>query len=219
MGNEKAKSTLRWLALGFGVALLMIAGELTLTMLHHTMLNMGLFLSVVFFVAAATALPAAPLWGKLTGWSSMAANALVHAVALFLVLSALVLSVNYFAADKEGFSTELALIESRVRKTEYKSRRVSRRVYTRGEPYYVYELELRFADPGYSACSKRVRVPKRQYDALRQGDTVSVAVGRGALGMPVFDDSTIAPLHPRSSSRKASRRHRRPVYRPSRTAD
>lgn len=210
MASSTTKSVLRWLALGFGTVLLLVAAGLTVTLAHHTMFNPWLFFSLVFLASAASAIPAARLWRAVTGWESVIWNALLHVVALSALISGVILSVNYFCARSENFIAEKVIVEQKIRKTEYTSRRISRRVYTRGNPYYVYEVELRFVSPDFASREKTVRIPKKQYDAVHRGDTATVALGRGALGMPVFNDRTLTPLHPRKKTRK--NRFSRPRY-------
>lgn len=203
MASSTTKSVLRWLAFGSGIALLMIAAGLTVTLSHHTMFNPWMLFSLIFLGSAVSAIPAARLWRTITGWESVVWNALLHIVALSALLSAVILSVNYFCARNENFISEKVIVEEKIRKTEYTSRRISRRVYTRGNPYYVYEVELRFLSPDFAGKDKTVRISKKLYDSVRRGDTATVSLGHGALGMPVFNDRTLTPLHPRKKIRKS----------------
>lgn len=199
------------MAFGFGIALVITGIAISVTITQHTIFNLGLFFGLVFMASAASAIPACRLWQKITGWEGMVWNGLLHVVVLSALLSGVILSVNYFCASDGNFARERVIVENKYRKTEYQSRRISRRVYTRGNPYYVYEVELRFLKPEFAARNKTVRIPKKQYDALRLGDTATVSLGRGALSMPVFNDRTLNPLHPRKKTRHHNNYRRRHI--------
>ena len=90
-------------------------------------------------------------------WGPLAA----HFAAIILVGSTLLLSANYFCADDSTIHREDATVVSKETHKRHHSRRIGRRRYTTGEPYYVYDLNLQFATVAplsgdvrmYSNCS------------------------------------------------------------------
>lgn len=54
-----------------------------------------------------------------------------------------------------------------------------------GEPYYVYDLNLRFSD----GRTKSIRVEAAQYNRTRTGATLTLPMERGLLGWPVITRS------------------------------
>lgn len=51
-----------------------------------------------------------------------------------------------------------------------------------GEPYYVYDLNLQFAD----GRTKSIRVEAAQYNRTRTGATLTLLMEKGLLGWPVI---------------------------------
>lgn len=86
-------------------------------------------------------------------WGPLAA----HFAAIILVGSTLLLSANYFCADDSTIHREDATVVSKETHKRHHSRRIGRRRYTTGEPYYVYDLNLQFAD----GRTKSLRVDAR----------------------------------------------------------
>lgn len=70
--------------------------------------------------------------------------AVTHFAAFILGGVALLLSLNYFGADSSTIHREEVTVVSKETHKRHHSRRVGRRRYTTGEPYYVYDLNLRF---------------------------------------------------------------------------
>lgn len=170
-------------------------------MLESTVVNRWIFFGTVLAVAAATGTVLHRAWGKLTGWDKFYLNFPIHLVVATIVISAAFLMGNYFATDFSSLPEEKVIIENRLRETRYHTKRVSRRVYTRGAPYYVYYLEVSLPD----GKPMEVYVEKSVYDKALAGDTATVRFGRGALSLPVINPRSLKLLHPRSKSKS---RHR-----------
>lgn len=111
-------------------------------------------------------------------WGPLAA----HFAAIILVGSTLLLSANYFCADDSTIHREDATVVSKETHKRHHSRRVGRRRYTTGEPYYVYDLNLRFSD----GRTKSIRVEAAQYNRTRTGATLTLLMEKGLLGWPVI---------------------------------
>lgn len=192
---------MRWLLLGFGVTLLIFLAGGILFMLESTVINPWVFFGIVFMVAAATGTVLHRAWEKITGTCKFYINYPLHLVVATILLSSAVLMTNYFPSDFSKFPEEKVIVEQKLRKTRYKTRRVSRRVYARGTPYYVYYLKITLPD----GSPKEVYVKKTVYDKARTGDTATVRIGRGALSFPVFDQNSLKLLHPHVKSTSRSR--------------
>lgn len=201
MGKSNASTVLRWLLLGFGVTVLIFLAAGTASMLESTIVNRWVFFGVITAVGMATGTVLHRLWGKLTGSGRFYINFPLHVVVFTIVASSSFLMINYFATDFDALPTEKVIIENRLRKTRYKTKRVSRRVYTRGAPYYVYYLKVVLPD----STPMEIYSRKKLYDEARAGDTAVIRMGRGVLSLPVADPHSLTLLHPRKSKKSKSR--------------
>ncbi|MDE6272646.1 MAG: hypothetical protein K2M31_06530 [Muribaculaceae bacterium] len=134
----------------------------------------------------------------LTGIGNRVANSVACGLVTFVIIVFGVLAINYFPTDFSGSdgSENRGIIEKRYQQTRYQSRRTGRRTYSRGAPYQVYFLRVALPEWG----ERNFEVPKKCYESVRQGDTVTIALRRGALLLPVVNPSTLRPLHPHSHS-------------------
>lgn len=205
--SANTRTVLRYLAFGFGVSALVLVFGLDLFLLGCTMVSGWWVFGLCILVGAFTAIPAAPRWRKLSGWSGWVPNILFHTLVVAVVLPAIFLGVNYWGASEADFTEEKAVVESKERVTRRHTRRVGRRYLATGSVYYVYQMEVRFVNPEYGVLT--VPAPKSKYNAIGKGDTALIEVGRGALGFYVIDEPSVRPLHPH---KKKSRPSRRPRY-------
>ncbi len=201
MAKTNAKSVMRWIALGIGVTILFLLAGAVAGMIETTLIDFRIFFGIVAVVAAATGTVLHRAWGRLTGTSKFYINYPIHLVVSAIVLSAAVLMGNYYPTDFSLLPEEKVIIDQRLRKTRYKTRRVSRRVYTRGAPYQVYYLKVALPD----GKRKQIYVNKALYDKARQGDTATVRVGRGKLSFPVMDPNSLKLLHPHTGKKNTGR--------------
>lgn len=107
---------------------------------------------------------------------------------------------NTWGADLSTLPRETTVVERVYHKTEYSTRRVSRRVYVRDHPHEVYYLTLRRPD----GSKKNVKVKYRIYQLASKGDTAILPIGPGRLGWEISDPDHITIPHPRHPS---PRRH------------
>ena len=178
-----------------------MSSSLLAGMIETTLIDFRIFFGIVAVVAAATGTVLHRAWGRLTGTSKFYINYPIHLVVSAIVLSAAVLMGNYYPTDFSSLPEEKVIIDQRLRKTRYKTRRVSRRVYTRGAPYQVYYLKVTLPDGKH----KQIYVKKALYDKARQGDTATVRVGRGRLSFPVMDPNSLKLLHPHTGKKNTGR--------------
>ncbi len=88
---------------------------------------------------------------------------------------------SYFASHDTAHMERVA-IERRFRETHYKTKRISRRTYGRGEPYQQYYIEVRFED----GRTKKLSVKFDTYRRLKSQDTIQLKMERGLWGLPVI---------------------------------
>ncbi len=121
------------------------------------------------------------VWRCLTGTSRWWINAL-YGFAVVGALSAFaIIGGNYYMADESTAHTEEVEVVDKYREKHYKSRRVSRRVYTRGAPYWTYHVTVEFAD----GRRKPIEVTKKRYAKIKSGSIRELTLQKGLFGMPV----------------------------------
>jgi len=97
-------------------------------------------------------------------------------------LSGLLIGLNFMLTDFSSLPEVKAEVVDKYSETHYRSRRVGRNRYTRGEPYKVYYLDLRLPD----GRLKEMSATLGQYNRRHKGDTVALPVERGLFGVPVI---------------------------------
>jgi hypothetical protein len=127
-----------------------------------------------------------------------------HLVFTFPLLLCTALTVNLLTADKNPVNTK-AVVEKVYTETRYHTKRVSRKVYTRGAPYTVYCVEIQFPE----GKKRHFDIKKKVYNRLSKGDTVSVDIKKGALGMRMFNGSEMQLPETATPEQKKETRHQR----------
>lgn len=125
------------------------------------------------------------LWGRIAGRAAAWIGLVCHIVAVTGLLAATFYLLNYCLAPQESRHSEAAVVERRYTETHYRSKRVGRNRYVRGEPYDTYHIEVRLP----SGWTRPLEVNLRSYRGYREGDTVQIPVARGMLGFPVIKGS------------------------------
>lgn len=113
---------------------------------------------------------------------------MIHTFFALLICCFLLLWINSRFADESTLRIERAEVVAHYREKHYRSQRVSRHSYRRGEPYYVYVVALRFP----SGSEKNFRLSLSQYNRLRTGLSISVSVREGFFGFPVVKNPFIS---------------------------
>jgi len=147
-----------------------------------TLINPWFPIVTALAFAAITGFAFAQKWEKFTNTASFILNYICHLIAVTGVFCASFYIVNYAFADSTTTHTVKAVVERRYSETRYKSKRIRRNVYGRGEPYKVYYMELKF-DNG---MRKARYINLKKFNRIRKGDTVKVDIARGALYIPVI---------------------------------
>lgn len=158
--------------LGYGCALALV--EITLAP------PAALWLAGVA-LAAATGLWGRHFVARVTGFRQLWLCHLVFVAVMTGVFTGSGLLVNRLGGG-EAHETE-AEITRVYSETRYKTRRVTRRTYARGESYKVYFAEI---DLGHGV-RRPVPIDRGRYRRLRPGMRVSVGLCRGALGLTFVD--------------------------------
>ncbi len=197
MAKTKVKSVVRWVALGFGVALLILLAGGIAGMIGTTMLNWWVFFGIIVIVAAATGTVLHCGWEKLTGTGKFYINFPLHMVVFTIVAAAALLMGNYYGSDFSSFQEEKVIVNQKIRKTRYQTKRISRRVYTRGAPYYVHYVDITLPD----GTRKEIFVNRNVYNKAHVGDTATIRMGRGALSFRVIDPNSLKLPSTRHKSR------------------
>ncbi len=85
-------------------------------------------------------------------------------------------------ADRSGEHVERGVVAGHFREERRKTRRVGRRYVATGEKYYVYKLKIVLNN----GEEKFVGMDERRYRRVHDGDSVTVPVMRGLLGVTVM---------------------------------
>lgn len=182
MGKTTFKEALRVLAAGFTVALCISMLGLSMVIYRDTVMPWWVPVTTGLAVALLSGIPLHDKWSRLTASSSRWFNYMCHVAVMTSVWIFAVLGCNYLFADNSTAHTERAVVVDKTRETHYKSRRMSRRVYTQGAPYYVYVLTVQFAD----GRTKDMTVKHKKYSRTHVGDSLTVHMQQGFLGYPVM---------------------------------
>ncbi|MDE6283638.1 MAG: hypothetical protein K2L97_06585 [Muribaculaceae bacterium] len=207
MQNITARKVIRILLLGFGVSFLLLCAGGIFAVLNMTVINPWIFFGSILILAVASGALLHPLWRKLSGRDNIYLNMALHTVVFTIILASVLLMTNYYCADFDHMPRETVIIDKKIKKTRYRTRRVSRRVYTRGAPYNVYFVNVIFAD----GLTRELEIPKRLYDDTHKGDTATILTGRGRLSFKVVDPSSLKVTTKHKSNK--NKRSRRPTTR------
>lgn len=169
------------IALFFFLLFLMMGGY---ALSQYTLVPFGVPLvrSVVVSLIFGMALHRLGMWAWLTGTTKFLLNYLCCSVCTCVLVLSLFYVCNYAFADDEGGGMRSAVIETKFHKVRHKSRRVGRNRYVQGEAYNVYYIKVRFDND----LVKELQVERNRYTRLHKGDTLSLFVSKGALGIPVL---------------------------------
>ena len=137
----------------------------------------ALLLRVVFRGALSRRLTELPRWLRDA----------VQVACLTVAAGFAVLGMNYAFADDATLHEEQVTVERKFSEKHYRSRRVGRGRYTKGEHYYVYRIAVRFTD----GRTKTFDLPMERYNRVRQGAPLALKVETGLLGWPVIRKSPL----------------------------
>ncbi len=121
------------------------------------------------------------LWCWLTNTSSFLPNYLCHTICTGILGLAIFYIGNYAFAQDDTGHMEKTRVEKMYKEVHYKSRRIGRNRYTRGEAYKVYYMKVKFSN----GQVKDLQIEPAKYMRLHEGDTISLYVSSGLFGIPV----------------------------------
>lgn len=205
MAQSKTKQAVRIVA-GTFLAVMAVSCYIgTATLLKFVFVKWWLPASIAFGISAASGLTLYRMWKWLTGRSGFVLNYLCHLSFFTGFLMALMLVINYCVPADKPFRHEKAEVTKVYREKHYRTRRVVRRVYSRGAPYYVYRADLRLDNGNTSTINLDIK----HYNSLNKGDSVGIVVGSGIFGWEELRADSIQ--YPAYKNKKHPRR-RRPRY-------
>ena len=178
------KTKINFRSILIGVSLLFVAVSYigAISIYSDTIVSIFPVVAIALLIALSTFWPARGKWPHLSGCDVMWINAAIHTIAATGILLFIFFVGNYAGADRSTDHVEYARIERKFTKTRYHSRRVNRRVTTRGTPYKVYFADLRLSD----GRVKQLEMSQTQYNRLRWGNRVEMTVARGFFGVNVI---------------------------------
>lgn len=165
-----------------------------LTLFGMTLVRPVWIVGASVVLAAVTAVAFWQKWEALTRTGSVALNVACHLVAATGLFMAVILGINYFGRHASESVPVRAAIVKVYSETRYRSKRVSRNRYTRGEPYKVYFMDVQLPDGSQRKRSISLRFYNRYARSghLRRQcpDSVDLMLTPGALGMTVMERDT-----------------------------
>lgn len=194
MASNKPFGVGRALALVAVVFLFILSLGAVITLLEYTLIRwwIPILCAGVFAVATGTILW--KVWRRLTGSGSFPLNYAIHIIFTTFFLAGLYLTINF--TGKSSMRKEEVTVESKVREKHYRSRRVGRNRYVRGNPYYEYYVKVKMDD----GSIRKVRVNYHPYLNIRSGEELTLSISKGALGLPVIHPDMILTDNPSLSA-------------------
>lgn len=143
--------------------------------------------AVTLGVGLATGLHMWRLWRGLTDSDARWWNYGCHVVFTAAGLTFAFFALNNMLADRSSEHIERGVVAGHFREERRKTRRVGRRYVATGEKYYVYKLKIEL-DNGEE---KFVPMDERRYRRVHDGDSVTVPVMKGLLGVTVMETDSM----------------------------
>lgn len=168
--------------LGIILFITVVAYALASVIHANTVVNGWIVISGCLALALVSGVTLWRLWPKVTGTGKVWINYIMQVVVACAFFLLLFYIPNSVFSDKSTNHEEKAVAERVYSKTHYRTRRISRRTYGRGEPYYKYYVDLRFEN----GSRKSLEIPLKQYNRTRKGDTLRIDIEKGLYGFPVI---------------------------------
>ena len=201
MAGPTTRKVIRTLLLGLIVTLTLICYGASAAMYGNTLIKWWIPVLICLVIAAVSGLTMHRLWRRLTYTHTFVVNYLSHIAVSTGLLLFFFYFINLMVEGRQEPIHEKAVICKLYRETHYHSKRVGRRVYTRGAPYYVYRTDILLDDNR----KKSLTITKKRYDTLHKGDTLGVLVRDGFFGVSVLDTDSIKYPHAKKKQRRRLR--------------
>ena len=166
----------------------------------HAMIAWWIIPTVGLGIGLASGLHMWRLWRRVTDTHGMAWNYLCHSVFTAAFVSWIFFALNNMLADRDTERVVSGVVDGHFREERHRTRRVGRRYIANGEKYYVYKLEVQLED----GQKKMLDVPYSRYNNVRNGDSISVPVLDGLLGVTVMETDSLK-YHTRPKAKRKSR--------------
>lgn len=199
MKNSNAKYALR---VTVGIILAVITAVClvgTMTMVKYIFVSWLIPVGIGFGIAAISGLTMQRMWRWLTGKQGFLLNYLCHVLFFTSIISMGLLICNYCLPTQKEVRHEKCVITRVYREKHYRTKRINRRVYTRGEPYYLYMANIQLAD----GRDIPVDIGFDRYRYLHKGDSVRVSLCKGFFGWDELMADSI--VYPRKRKKKKTR--------------
>lgn len=133
-------------------------------------------------VAAGVSFLVARWFAKVSGSVKFVINYLIAIVFLTGLFSGAFFALNFCFSAHSTSNVEKAEVVRKYKETRYRTKRISRNRYTRGERYYEYYIDCR-----YSNGSVKPRlITIERFNRVRTGDSITVNIEKGLFGFPVI---------------------------------
>ena len=182
METSDAKRNHRTVRLGFFAFLTVLVYAGAVALVPRTLITPWVPFCAAGMVAAATGAGMWRLWRRITAREKPFWNYLCHTVMMTGMLAAVFYISNYALADDSTYHEEETVLVRKYRETRHHSKRLSRARYVRGDPYYVYYMEVKFAN----GRTRELQIPANKYIRLKKGQKLRLPVARGFWNVPVI---------------------------------
>ncbi len=164
------------------VLITILSTAMAMVLYDRTLVEWWHIAFICFLPAIPTGFALRKVFTGVFGWSSQAAGTVISTVMLFLIFSGIYYSANYYGSDSQSRRDLPLEVTDKFSEEHYRTKRVSRSRYTRGEKYMVYKLEILLPDGRH----KIIDIPFNTYKNVRVGKTINLSVEDGLLGSPVI---------------------------------
>lgn len=191
------RSVMKYVRIILAVVVLLATVGWTMVLYRDTVIEWWIVPAVTLTVGAATGLHMWRMWRWLTCDDGKWLNYACHTVIAAVFLSWMFFAANNLLADRSSERIESGVVEGHYREERRKTRRVGRRYVASGEIYYVYKLRI-VLDNGES---KFITVDTRRYSHVHNGDSVSVPIKDGLLGITVIQTDSLQFIRKKTRNR------------------
>lgn len=164
------------------VALVMFIGGTAFYFYGVTVVRWWIPVAVATVVAAGLWRIVWPVWQRMLPEVPAPGRFGIHMVVAVICLTAAILGANRLGADKASARLIPVTVERKYQETRYRSRRVGRGRYAKGEPYKVYNVVYLFPD----GREKTMEVSHGTYVRTAVNSTLSMEVSQGLFSWPVI---------------------------------
>ena len=182
MAKGKTVQIFSKITLGLLITLGILSIGAVIALQSLTLVSLWIPMSASFILALACAIGMTRFWKWIISSQKEWINLTCAVIIVTSIISGALYTLNFALADETTSMETPVLVERKFYKVRHHSKRVSRRVYTQGEAYKVYYLEIKFEN----GDTKEITVTHKEYRLVKENTTLNLSVARGLLGMPVI---------------------------------